>query len=194
MIVTIYRDRHIDVIDKPGGLPVVPGRDGGESVASRTGLQITHRLDEGTTGCLVLARTPEALTRINALFAAGKVQKSYLAVTEGALADHGVVDVPLGEWQRGRVTIGRGKRAHTEWWVRWRRELRSGVLVQPTTGRTHQIRAHLSTLGAPIVGDPTYGGPRAERLLLHAWKLRFPWDVPGGYLEIEAPAPREFEA
>ena len=193
MIITIYRDRHLDVVDKPPGLPVVAGRDGGDCVADQVGLSVTHRLDEGTSGCLVLARTPEALSRVNGLFAAGKVEKTYLAVTEGPIDDQGSIDVPIGEWRRGRVTIGRGRHAHTEWTVRWRQGRRAGVVLRPTTGRTHQLRAHLSQIGAPIVGDPTYGGPRADRLYLHAWRLRLPWDVPGGWLELEAPVPAGFD-
>lgn len=193
MIVTIYRDRHIQVVDKPVGVPVEPGRDGGPSVVAMTGLQATHRLDQETSGCLILARSPEAAARINRLFAERRVEKAYLAVSTGPIADAGEVEVPLGEWQRGRVVIGRGRPAHTAWTVRWRAEDRSGLTVRPTTGRTHQIRAHLSTVGAPLLGDPTYGGPRADRLYLHAWSLRLPWPGPGDVLELFAPAPAGFD-
>ncbi|MFN7147189.1 MAG: RNA pseudouridine synthase, partial [Myxococcota bacterium] len=75
---------------------------------------------------------------------------------------------------------------------KWRADGRAGVVAIPLTGRTHQIRAHLASLGAPILGDPTYGGPEADRLYLHAWRIRLPWPGPSDELWAESPPPPGF--
>ncbi len=180
------------MLDKPGGIPVVPSREGGPCVESETGLLVCHRLDRETSGCLVMARTPEGQRRMSQAFADGRIQKEYLAVVVGHLPDAGEVDLPIGEWKRGRVQIGSGRPARTRFEVRWRADGRVGVIVRPLTGRTHQIRAHLSSLGAPIVGDPTYGGPEADRLYLHAWRVRLPSTGPDEGVWVEAPIPPGF--
>ena len=153
-----------------------------------------HRLDTETSGCLVMARSKEGQQRISAAFAEGRVHKEYAAVARGTLPDEGACDVPLGEWKRGRVLIGKGRAAWTLWTVRWRGARGIGVLAVPVTGRTHQVRAHLSEAGAPILGDPTYGGAPADRLYLHAWRLTLPWPGPGDTLEVTSPLPAGFEA
>ncbi|MDP2309334.1 MAG: RNA pseudouridine synthase [Pseudomonadota bacterium] len=180
------------MLDKPVGIDVVPSRAAGPSIERDTGLLVCHRLDRETSGCLVMARTPEGQREMSQAFAEGRVQKEYLAVVVGSLPDLGEIDLPLGEWKRGRVQIGRGRPAQTRFEVRWRAGGRIGVLVRPLTGRTHQIRAHLSSLGAPLLGDPTYGGPDADRLYLHAWRVRLP--TPGGALWVESPIPLGFDA
>jgi 23S rRNA-/tRNA-specific pseudouridylate synthase len=158
-------------------------------VSEITGLAPCHRLDVETSGCLVLARPPEGERALQRAFQAGSVRKEYLAVVVGTLNDEQVVDLPIGEWKRGRVVIGKGRPASTRLTVRWRSDGRVGVLAEPFTGRTHQIRAHLSSLGAPILGDPTYGGPRADRLYLHAWRVCLPWPEERW---VEAPIPPGF--
>lgn len=194
MFTALYRDRHVEILDKPAGIPVIPSRAGGASVADETGLRVVHRLDTDTSGCLVMARSLAGQRMLSEAFATGRVEKRYLAVVVGDLPDQGETDVPLGEWKRGRVGIGRGRTARTSWVVRWREGGRAGVEVRPYTGRTHQIRAHLSALGAPIVGDPTYGGPEASRLYLHAWRIVLPWPGPADRLEVTSPAPPGFDA
>lgn len=193
MFVTLHRDRHIQILDKPVGVPVVPARDGGNSLATETGLRVCHRLDRDTSGVLVMARSLAGQRQVSEAFATGRVRKQYLAVVVGELPDAGEVDLPIGEWKRGRVKIGEGRAARTRFTVRWRAEGRIGVLAEPITGRTHQIRAHLASLGAPLLGDPTYGGPEADRLYLHAWRLRLPWPGPDDALEVEAPVPPGFD-
>jgi 23S rRNA-/tRNA-specific pseudouridylate synthase len=174
LFVTLHRDRHVQVLEKPVGIAVVPSRDGGPSIERETGLLVCHRLDRETSGCLVMARTPEGQRALSQAFAEGRIQKEYLAIIVGHVPASGEIDVPLGEWKRGRVQIGTGRAAKTRFEVRWRTKGRAGVLVSPLTGRTHQIRAHFSTLNAPLLGDPTYGGPAADRLYLHAWRVRLP--------------------
>jgi tRNA pseudouridine32 synthase / 23S rRNA pseudouridine746 synthase len=193
LIVTLYRDRHLEVLEKPAGIPVIPPRQGGPNLAEQLGLMVCHRLDTETSGVLVMARSAAGHRVISQAFAEGRVEKEYAAVVVGDLPDEGESDVPLGAWHRGRVAIGRGKPARTRWTVRWRKDGRAGVLVRPLTGRTHQIRAHLSHAGAPILGDEAYGGPPADRLYLHAWAVRLPWPGPDDKLEIRSALPPAFE-
>lgn len=189
----LYRDRHLLVIDKPAGIDTVPDRQGSDSVVGRTGLMVCHRLDRGTSGVLVLGRSAAGHRLVNAAFAEGRVRKQYRAVVAGELADAGEVDLPIGPWKRGRVVVGVGRAARTRWTVRWREGGRAGVLAEPLTGRTHQIRAHLAAAGAPVVGDEDYGGPPADRLYLHAWRLTLPWPGRHDALLLEAPVPPGFD-
>jgi tRNA pseudouridine32 synthase/23S rRNA pseudouridine746 synthase len=188
----LFRDRHLEVIDKPPGVPVVPTRQGGRSVAEDLGLLICHRLDTETSGVLVLARSAAGHRLVNTFFAEGRVEKTYAAVVTADLPDDVDVDRPIGTWRRGRVGVGSGKAAHTTFHVRWRNAGRTGVEARPTTGRTHQIRAHLASLRAPIEGDEDYGGAPADRLYLHAWRLVLPWPGPADRLVLESPLPAGF--
>ena len=188
----LYEDRSIVVFDKPAGIPVIPPREGGASIATETGLLVCHRLDTDTSGCLVMARSAAAHRLLNEAFATQKVQKNYLAVTVGTLPDQGEVDLAIGDWRRGRVSVGSGKPARTLYQVLWREGGKIGVLATPLTGRTHQIRAHLSAAGAPLLGDPTYGGPAADRLYLHATTLILPWPRVGDRLKVVSPPPEGF--
>lgn len=187
----LYDDAGLVVLDKPPGIAVLPTRAGDRSVAGETGLRPCHRLDAETSGCLVLARSVATERIVAGAFAEGRVHKEYAAVVVGTLDDEGECALPIGAWRRGRVSVGEGRSARTRWTVRWRREDRIGVLVFPLTGRTHQIRAHLAALGAPILGDDTYGGPVATRVHLHAWRVQLPWS--GSTLSIEAPLPFGFD-
>jgi tRNA pseudouridine32 synthase/23S rRNA pseudouridine746 synthase len=198
MFVTLFRDRHLEVVDKPTGVPVIPARDGGGSIAGMTGLRVVHRLDADTSGVLVLARSLAGQRMLSAAFAERRVHKEYRAVCAPlpghSLADTGTCEVPIGEWKRGRVRLGEGRSAVTRWEVLWRVDGRIGVRLEPLTGRTHQLRAHLCHLGAPIVGDETYGGDHGARLYLHAHRLGLPWPGPDDRLEVTSPLPAGFEA
>lgn len=180
------------MIHKPPGVVTVPDRQGGPSVAGELGLLPVHRLDRETSGVLVLAKSTAGQRMLSESFATRKVGKRYLAVVVGAAPEDVTVDVPLGEWRRGRVQIGRGKEARTRVRRWWEDIGRSGVCAEPETGRTHQVRAHLCHLGHPIVGDPDYGGPEAGRLYLHAWQLALPWPGPDRRLVLTAPPPPDF--
>ncbi|MCD5408016.1 RluA family pseudouridine synthase [Candidatus Bipolaricaulota bacterium] len=204
----LYEDEEVVVIDKPAGLPVhapgigrqVPtvvaalaqGRRlaGGEPV--RPG--VVHRLDAGTSGAMVLAKSQAAYQALVDQFRRRQVKKEYLALVEGEVEpDRGEIRGRLGRHPRApwRMRVSReGKDARTEFTVLVRREGRSLLLVLPHTGRTHQIRVHLAAIGHPVVGDPIYGKP-GERLLLHSFRLGFRHPGTGEWMEFKAPPPPE---
>lgn len=189
----LYQDPSLVVIDKPSGVPVSAPRAGGGNVEAETGLLLVHRLDAETSGALALARTAEAQRRLNAAFQGRDVQKVYRAVCVGrAGAAEGLIDVPLGDWKRGRVIIGRGRSAQTRWRVVWEAGGRVGIEAEPLTGRTHQIRAHLCEIGLPILGDDAYGAPCSSRVWLHALRLGLPWPHVTDRLVVDAPLPDGF--
>ena len=182
----LFIDGEALVIDKPAGLPVDPPRDGSLSLdnhmeALRFGFHrwpvAVHRLDRDTSGCLLLARNPKALARFGRAFAAGEVEKVYLAVLDGEPADdEGEIDLPLAKvssraegWRS--VVDARGKAARTRWRVISRMAGQALVALTPATGRTHQLRVHAASgIGVPIVGDAVYGRGGTP-MLLHAAAL-----------------------
>jgi len=191
------------VIDKPAGIPVHAGPRGGANLeagfdALRFGLPhppaLAHRLDRDTSGCLVLGRHPKALRRLGALFAEGKIEKVYWAVVAGVPAElEGTVDAPLKKETRRtgwRMEIDpAGQRAVTEYRVLGTAEGRAWLELRPRTGRTHQIRVHCATLGCPVVGDPTYGGPGGDKLQLHARAITIPLYPARPAIQVTAPVP-----
>ncbi len=205
----LFIDAEAMVIDKPAGLPVTPTRDGAISVENhlsslafgfRRWPAPAHRLDRDTSGCLLLARTPRALSRYHAAFEAGVVAKRYLAVLAGVpAATEGVIDMALAKtssreagWRM--VADPKGKAARTRWRVVGEADGRALVLFAPETGRTHQLRVHAASgLGLPIAGDPVYGRPAREGMLLHAWTLTVP-RAPKAAIVAEAPLPASFAA
>ena len=203
----LFIDGEALVIDKPAGLPVDPPRDGALSLDNhmeqlRFGFHrwptAVHRLDRDTSGCLLLARNPEAAARFGRAFEAGAVEKTYLAVLDGVPAEEaGTVELALAKvssreagWRM--VALAKGKAARTAWRVLSVVEGRALVEFRPATGRTHQIRVHAATgLGAAVVGDPVYGSADAGGMLLHAAKLVVP--RPGKEpVNAEAPLPARF--
>ena len=207
----LHRDGMALVLDKPAGLPVHPGPKGGVTLHDllddlRFGLprrpELAHRLDKDTSGCLVLGRHPKAIALLNKLFAEGRVDKTYVAVTKGApIEDTGRIDQPLakrsphrGWWMQAvpRGTSG-SLEATTDWRVLWRGEGLAVMALSPVTGRTHQLRAHLAHLGFPILGDAIYGGasrlPGGPMLHLHSRKVVLPVAKNGPPLAVSAPFP-----
>ena len=145
-------------VNKPAGMPTQAPRDREtRSLEELLRLQfksiyVVHRLDTPTSGVVVFARSPEAAARLSELFATGAIRKTYLAGVDPPVARETMIDTPID-----------GKNARTI--------VRPGGEVEIETGRTHQIRVHLASIGHPVIGDRRYGGKRASRLMLHAWKL-----------------------
>ena len=190
----LYRDALMLVIDKPAGVAVHPGPRGGPSLEDRFGElrfglprppHLAHRLDRDTSGCLVLGRHRKALAKLGELFASGAVEKVYWAVVHGAPpADSGTIDLALtkrstrerGWWMEPDPA---GQSAVTDYRALGRGAELAWLELRPRTGRTHQIRAHLTALGCPIVGDPVYGtrergGAKLRRLHLHSRSVSVP--------------------
>lgn len=184
----IYVDAEIIVVDKPAGLLSVPGRGEGmdDCLASRVQTMfpdalIAHRLDMSTSGLLVLARGAEMHRQLSRFFRDRQIDKRYLAVVNGLMAeDTGEINLPLiCDWPnrpRQIVDFEIGKPSQTRFRVISRDPLANTTRVElePITGRSHQLRVHMASLGYPILGDDLYGGEateRADRLLLHAMDL-----------------------
>ena len=202
----IYCDEAMIVVGKPAGLLSVPGRgeDKADCLASRVQAEyadarIVHRLDMDTSGLLVLARGAEMHRRLSIGFQEREVDKRYLAVVSGKLSTSaGEIALPLMfDWPNRplhKVDFESGKPALTRYSVLAYDAATdsSRVELEPVTGRTHQLRVHLSALGHPILGDALYGGEarsRAGRLLLHARLLRLHHPLSRQPMEFHCAAP-----
>jgi len=214
-LVVLFEDEHLVALDKPAGVPAHPLRPGERgTLASALVLRhpecaaaspdareagLGHRLDVGTSGVLVAARSREVWTRLRQILGGGDSEKTYLAEVAGAPAsDAVVVDEPIGRSGRrgSKVRLGSGRgllSARTEIHVLERRPQTTLVEARLRRGRAHQVRAHLAHVGCPVVGDATYGDPAntaaSDGLHLHAWRLSLPHPVTGAPLLIEAPPP-----
>lgn len=208
----LYRDESLIVVDKPAGLLSVPGRGaaGEDNLTSRVQAAlgapvfVVHRLDQATSGLMLLALNAPMQRAVNQAFAERRVDKQYTAVVEGWLADdQGCIDLPLAaDWPnrpRQRVSHEDGKLSRTHWQVVSRSTLagapaarRTRLSLKPVTGRSHQLRVHLSAIGHPIIGDALYGAPAeaaAPRLMLHASALSLAHPVDGRSLNFASPMP-----
>jgi 23S rRNA pseudouridine1911/1915/1917 synthase len=213
----LYEDAAVVAIDKPAGLVVHAGAGHASGTLvnrlvhrfqSLSGLGgqlrpgIVHRLDKDTSGVLLVARTDAAHRALAAQFAERTVEKTYLALVRGVLPeDSGRITKPVARdpVRRTRMTcsLGTGREALTEYRVLRRFAQFTYLEVRIGTGRTHQIRVHLASLGHPVAGDRIYGGARqagAPRLFLHAWKIGFESPATGQRLTVEAPLPAELES
>ncbi len=198
-----YLDAHLLVAEKPAGLLSVPGRlpENQDCVIAR--LQqvypdalTVHRLDQVTSGLMLYARGKPMQAALSGLFERRQVDKRYEALVEGMLAeDAGEVALPLiCDWPnrpRQIVDFALGKPALTRWRVIERDAVaqRTRVALEPVTGRSHQLRVHMASLGHPIVGDVFYGAAPAARVALHASELAFVHPQSGQPMRLLSPAP-----
>jgi 23S rRNA pseudouridine1911/1915/1917 synthase len=204
----LHADAHLAAVDKPAGVPAQPTltTDRGtlpELVSALLGGPVTlvHRLDRDTSGVTVFARTPEAAAALAEAFRTGTPEKTYLALCARAPSPpEGRIDAPLGK-DPGRAGLRRvdpaGDAAATRYRTLRASDLAALVEARPETGRTHQIRVHLAHLGAPLLGDARYGGPRRvgevsiPRVLLHARRLELEHPVTRERLVFEAAVPED---
>ena len=202
----LYIDGEAIVLNKPSGLPVDPPKRGGDSIAARIdelkcGFKrpptVMHRLDQDTSGCLLLARNPKARAAFQQAVEARAVEKYYLAVIGSEIdGDDGVIDLAVAKRssaEAGWRMVGDpdGAAAVTRWRKIAVRDGRTLVEFQPLTGRTHQIRVHArEAFGSGIVGDRVYGIPGGP-LLLHASRLVVPRATKAA-IDVTAPLPEHF--
>ena len=223
----LYEDDDLAVINKPAGMVVHPGagadsgtmvgallhRFGGSRGLSSVGGPlrpgIVHRLDKGTSGAIVIAKSDAAHRKLVEDFRTRRVQKTYLALLHGKLKENaGSVDLPIARdlRRRTRMTARRraGREARTDWRARLRLDGFTLIEADLRTGRTHQIRVHFSVLGCPVVGDTLYGAPRRERAgsetlpplernFLHSARLAFAQPTTGKRIDVRAPLPAELQ-
>ena len=203
----LHVDDHCIVAVKPAGLLTVPGRGAGNSDCLAVRIQaghadalVVHRLDMATSGLVVLARGATAQRRLGIAFAARAVEKCYVAIVDGLVADDaGEIDLPLiADWpNRPRQIVDRtcGKPSLTRYRVLDRDGAagRTRIELTPVTGRSHQLRVHLQASGHPILGDALYAPQTvqvaADRLLLHATALSFPHPASGARVDFASAAP-----
>lgn len=208
----------IVAVDKPAGRLVIPGRGEKVELSIREQLEqdlglkifVVHRLDRDTSGVLVFALDAGTHRNLSVAFEAGRVEKRYLALAQGRLEAPVEVDVALVPARRGRMRAAHagdvGKSARTRLLPLEVFERATLIEAQPLTGRTHQIRVHLSHVGHPLLVDPQYGQPKCfpsadaaspgngavlARTPLHARRLTIPGDPP---LWVESPVPADMEA
>jgi 23S rRNA pseudouridine1911/1915/1917 synthase len=218
----VYEDDDVLVVNKPAGLVThpAPGHpsgtlvnallaldDGKGNLATASGDQrpgIVHRLDRDTSGLLVVARNDAAQVSLQAQLKARRVNKTYLALVAGVVAAQlGRIEKPIGRDPKHRqrmAVVGDGKPSTTGYRARERFDEWTLLDIDLITGRTHQIRVHLASIGHAVAGDNVYAGGNVrrgpdglERLFLHAWKLEFLSPGSGRLVRAEAPLPEELE-
>ena len=208
----VHEDDDVLVLNKPAGLVVHPGsgnwagtmlnallhRAPAAEHLARAG--IVHRLDKDTSGLIVVAKNEPAQLSLVRQLQARTVKRTYLALARGKLARGGTVDAPIGRHPVHRTrmaVVSGGKPAVTHYRVREAFPAHTLLECDLETGRTHQIRVHLASIGHPLEGDPVYAG-RGEKLLarqaLHAWRLAFLHPRTQKLRQFEAPMPADFRA
>ena len=214
-LAVVFEDAHLLVIDKPAGLVVHPGSGNWSGTLMNALLHhapqlaeipragIVHRLDKDTSGLLVVAKTLAAQTDLVRQLQARTVRRHYLALVLGAPGRDGTVDAPIGRHpvQRTKMAVVPGGReARTHFQVQERFARVALVECRLETGRTHQIRVHMASIGHPLVGDPAYGRNRSgdarldafPRQALHAWKLALIHPATKAEMAWEVPLPADF--
>jgi 23S rRNA pseudouridine1911/1915/1917 synthase len=213
-LTVIYEDQDILVIDKPAGLTVhpAPGHPSHTLVNAILALcpgltvsgdvtrpGIVHRLDKDTSGLMVVAKNDCAREYLAAQFKSRTVTKRYLVLVKGRLSpEQGIIEAPIGRDSHHRkrmAIVEAGRQATTQYQVRKYLDGYTLVEVSPLTGRTHQIRVHLSAIGYPVVGDPVYGirSTYLHRQFIHAYHLGFRLPSTTQYREYASPLPADLE-
>jgi 23S rRNA pseudouridine1911/1915/1917 synthase len=219
-VTVVHRDEHLFVVDKPADLVVHPGAGtdaptlvhgllaldpglaGVGSDPDRPG--IVHRLDRGTSGLLLVARTPTAHAALTASIAAHDVERTYVALVAGTVVEaSGRVEAPIGRSPQRptlQAVVADGRPAATDYEVVERFERPEPLTLltcRLETGRTHQIRVHLAAIDHPVAGDRAYGDRTAlglERPFLHARRLELDHPVTGEHLVVDSPLPPDLVA
>jgi RluA family pseudouridine synthase len=205
--IVLFEDEHILVVNKPAGVPVLPdGWDKDAPYLVKTleqqygKLWVVHRLDKITSGVMVFARTAEAHRSLNMQFEAHEAKKIYHAIVAGSpawekhIARHRL-RVDVGHKHRTLVDNGKGKPSETFFRVLERFSGYSMLEAIPATGRTHQVRAHASAIGFPLLGDTLYGADETkliDRPALHAYSLTFKHPAKLERITFTAPTPEDF--
>ncbi len=214
----LYEDEDILIIDKPKDMVVHPsaghfehtlvngllyhckGNLSGINGVLRPG--IVHRIDKDTTGSLIVCKSERAHIKIAEMLKEHSIEREYRAIVKGYLDnDEGTIDAPIGRDERNRLRMAinhkNGKEAVTHYRVIEKLNGYSYIACRLETGRTHQIRVHLSSIGHPVLGDEVYGGVnqkiKTNGQCLHAYSLRFPHPVTGEIVDVAAPIPLYFE-
>ncbi len=216
----VYEDDCLIVIDKPAGMVVhpAPGHSGGtlvnallhhcKDLAGIGGVErpgIVHRLDKDTSGLIVAAKTETGMQSLAQQFKEREIHKVYLAFAKGTFqSKSGVIDAPIGRHKIHRKKMSTrapaGREAETRYEVIRQLDGFAYVRLFPKTGRTHQLRVHLASLGHPILGDRLYGGtlgpglPQIGRQALHAYRLELTHPGTGNLLQWESPLPADMKA
>ena len=223
----LFEDEYLIIINKPPKLVVhpSPGHKSGtlinallyhSSTIKGVGNErhgIVHRLDQDTTGCIVVAKTNGVHLSLSNAFQARKVKKNYIALVHGTMqCNSGIINSPIGrhpiERKKMAVNTRNSKKAETRWKILKTIENLSLVDVEIKTGRTHQIRVHFESINHPVIGDPLYGYKRInknvppnmskfllpiKRQMLHSWKLGFNHPITKEFMLFEAPIPEDMQ-
>ena len=213
----LYEDNDIIVVNKPKGLVVHPANgnlDGTlvnalmkickgtlSGIGGEIRPGIVHRLDKDTSGVLIVAKNDKAHLALCEQIKNREVKKTYLALTRGIIKENeATINMPIGRSTTDRkkmAVVKTGKEAITHFKVIERFKENTLLEINLETGRTHQIRVHLSQIGYPIVGDMVYSNGKnkfgVQGQMLHAWKIKFTHPITGKEMEIEAPLPQYFE-
>jgi 23S rRNA pseudouridine1911/1915/1917 synthase len=211
----VFEDDDLMVVDKPAGMVVHPGagrrtgtlvnallsrHSGWPSLGGPERPGIVHRLDKGTSGLMLVARTEVALRRLSADLSQRRVHREYRAIATGTLKDTGMIEAAIGRHPRERrrmAVVDNGRAAVTHFTALEALRRHTLLAVRLETGRTHQVRVHLAAIGHPLLGDATYGHPAPDlidRPALHSYRLGFQHPVTGERLEFVAPLPEDMEA
>lgn len=211
----LYEDKDLLVINKPAGLVVHPAAGHWEGTLVNALLYhfnqlssiyplrpgIVHRLDKDTSGLLLIAKSDKAHLQLSKQLKNREIKKDYAAIVHGRISQNeGVVDQPIGRHPKDRkkmaVVSSNGRDAVTRFKVLKRFKNHTFLECRIETGRTHQIRVHLSNMGYPIIGDSLYGSKKGElaaRQMLHAWKIQLAHPITSQPVKFEAQLPDDFQ-